>query len=146
MRRAYCKTWRVAVGIALAVGVVSCGATDGSRTPSPSVVPSVAFTQYEQAVKPVECSSASRDMDEAVREGNFGIMKAKAFQYRDGLTTFDARLGEIGFPPAAQPVVKRMRELNSDQMAGLNELGQYDGKDEDRLNALRNRIWSDDSA
>ena len=39
-----------------------------------------------------------------------------------------------------------MRERNSDQLAGLNELGQYDGKDEGRLNTLRNRVWSDDSA
>jgi hypothetical protein len=146
MRRAYCKTWIVAVSIALAVGIVSCGGADVSSPPNPSVDPSVVFKQYEEAAKPVECSSASRDMDEAVRKGNFGIMKTKAFQYRDVLATFDSRLGEIGFPPATKPIVKRMRELNSDQLAGLNELGQYDGRDEDRLNTLRNRVWSHDSA
>jgi hypothetical protein len=71
MRRAYCKTWIVAVGIALAVGVVSCGGTEVSSPPSPLVDPSVVFKQYEEAAKPIECSSASRDMDEAVRKGNF---------------------------------------------------------------------------
>ncbi len=128
------------------MSVSGCGGSDASSPPSPSVDPSVAFKQYEEAVKPVECSSAGRDMDEAVRKGNFGIMKTKAFQYRDVLATFDSRLGEIGFPPAAEPIIKRMRERNSDQLAGLNELGQYDGKDEGLLNTLRNRVWSDDSA
>jgi hypothetical protein len=110
MRRAYCETWIFVVGVAVVVSVGGCGSADVS---SPSVDPSVAFKQYEEAAKPVECSSASRDMDEAARKGNFGIMKTKAFQYRDVLATFDSRLGEIGFPPAAEPVVKRMRELNS---------------------------------
>jgi hypothetical protein len=146
MRRGYSPIGLWLLGTALAVSVAGCGGSEAPGASSPSVDGSVVFTQYEEAVKPVECSSASRDMDEAVREGHFGIMKTRAFQYRDVLTTFDARLGEIGFPPAAQPAVKRMRELNSDQLAGLNELGQYDGKDEDRLNTLRNRVWSDDSA
>ena len=73
--------------------------------------PSVAFKQYEEAVKPVECSSASRDMDEAVRKGNFGIMKTKAFQYRDVLATFDSRLGEIDSALRARPDTSSVTEL-----------------------------------
>jgi hypothetical protein len=149
MRRAFAKIFIFVVGIAIVTSVAGCSGTNASSassSSSPPADPNAAFKQYEEAAKPVECSSASREMDEAADKGNFGIMKNTAFQYRDALATLDARLGKIDFPAAAQPIVKRMRELNSDQLAGLNELGQYDGKDEARLSALRNRIWFDDSS
>ena len=68
-------------------------------------------------------------MGEASLAGDIGVMKDKAREYRDVVATFDARLGEIAFPDAAEPIVDEMRELLATEVTGLGELAAYDGKD-----------------
>ena len=103
MRRVNCKVWACAVGIAVAMTAAGCG---GGGASSPSVDPKVAFTQYDEASKAVECSNAGREMDDAARDRNFGIMKNKAFQYRDLVAPFDDQLDKIAFPAPAQPIAR----------------------------------------
>jgi hypothetical protein len=43
--------------------------------------------------------------------------------------TWDAALREIVFPAALQLIVDGMRALNASELAGLNVLGDADGKD-----------------
>ena len=67
--------------MALAVSVASCGelgrdAPVASSSSSPPVDPNVAFTQYENAVKPFECTDAYGDMGDSHDDGDLGAMKA----------------------------------------------------------------------
>jgi hypothetical protein len=136
-------------GLALVLGIAGCGGTEAADASSPTshaVDPDVAFKAYDAAARPLECSSASLDMDNAARAGNFGTMKYNALQYRDLVAKLDDQLGKIDFPAETQPIVKRLRDINADHMAVLNDLGQYDGNDKERLGALRNRAWLDDSS
>jgi hypothetical protein len=141
--------WMAASGVAALVSLVACGGnrTPEASSPSPPVVdPNVAYKQYDEAAKPFECSPTYRDMDDAAGDGNFGIMKDKAFEYRDVVATFGDKLGGIEFPNEAKSIVNRMAELTADEVKSLNELAQHDGTDKDRLDALRNRVWLDDSS
>jgi len=85
-------------------------------------------------------------MGEASLAGDIGVMKDKAREYRDVVATFDARLGDITFPDAAEPIVDEMRELLATEVTGLGELAAYDGKDVIRKATLKNNLEADDAA
>jgi hypothetical protein len=85
-------------------------------------------------------------MGDASLAGDIGVMKDKAREYRDVVATFDARLGEIAFPDAAEPIVDKMRELLATELTGLGELAAYDGKDVTRKATVRNALEADDAA
>jgi hypothetical protein len=71
MRRAFCKIWISAVGIAVVTMDAGCGhtAAPGVSNPSgPSVDPNVAFEQYDEAAKLFECSKAYGDMYDALQD------------------------------------------------------------------------------
>jgi hypothetical protein len=148
MRRTRCTTWIVAVGIAVVMSLAACGDTDApvaSNSTSPPVDPDTAFAEYEKAVRPLDCSDAYQAMGDASLAGEIGVMKDKAREYRDVVATFDARLGEIAFPDAAEPIVDVMRELLAAELTGLGELAAYDGEDKTRKATVRNNLEADDA-
>jgi hypothetical protein len=149
MRRAFCKVWISAVGIAVVTSVAGCGdtAAPGASSPSgPSVDPNVAFEQYDEAAKPFECSKAYGEMYDALQERHYGIMKDRARQHRDVVATWDAQLSKIAFPVAARPIVGRMREFTATELPGLNELVEADDKDADRIWTVMTQVQADDSS
>jgi hypothetical protein len=152
MRRAFCKIWISVVGITVVTSVAGCGGNDAPGAPSASSVaapsPSsppvdvdAAFAQFMKAVKPFWCASGfpSGEMAEA---GDVGTMKVRVHEYRGVMTTWDDNLGRIAVPPAAQPIVGKLRELNAAEMAGLDALAaaaeKNDKKQMKRLTGLLN--------
>jgi hypothetical protein len=149
MRRAFCKIWIPAVGIAIVMSVAGCGGTaaPGASSPSgPPVDPNVAFEQYEEAAKPFECSKAYGEMYDALQEKHYGIMKDRARQHRDVVATWDAQLSRIAFPVAAQQIVGRMRDFTATELPGLNELVEADDKDAGRMWTVMTQVQADDSS
>ena len=49
-------------------------------------------------------------------------MRDSARTYRDMVATWDAQLNTISFPPAAQPIVDKIHELNRVELADLDKL------------------------
>lgn len=148
MRRTRCQTWIFAVGTAVVVSLAGCSGTEAPVALSPSSPPpdpDVAFAQYEKASKPFECTTAYSEMGDAAYAKNFDVMKEKAGEHRDVVATWDAALGNIAFPNTAQPIVDRMRELNASELAGLNELANWNGEDAERRVIVRSELEVDDS-
>ncbi|MDT5101383.1 MAG: hypothetical protein QOC76_5120 [Mycobacterium sp.] len=145
MRRAICSTWITVVGVAVAISVAGCGGTDESGASSPPVDPDVAFKQYDEASKPVDCSQAYGAMGDAHHDGDLVVMKEKAREYRDVVATWDSQLGNIAFPAAARRIVDKMRDLIANELAGLNELADGNGQDADRTATVRSQVEADDA-
>jgi hypothetical protein len=136
------------LGFAVAVSVAGCGGTDAPVAPSPSsppADPNVAFTQYEEASKPFECTETYGAIGDAHHDGDLALMKTKAREYRDVMTALDAQMGKIAFPAAAQPIVDGMKELITDELGGLNELVALDVKDTDRIATVRSEVEANDA-
>jgi hypothetical protein len=139
-----------AFGVAAATGLPGCGGSGAPPASSPSmssiapVDPDGAFAQFDEAVKPFECSPAYGAMIDAAQAGNFVVRKDKARQYRGVITTWDADLGEIAVPTEAQPIVAKVREFNATELAHLNELVGIDVKDVERIEALTHSVQVDD--
>jgi hypothetical protein len=146
MRRAFSKIWISAAGIAVVASVVGCGGADAPGASSVAADPNVAFAQYEEAAKPFECSKAYLEMWDALSDKHYGIMKDRARQHRDVVATWDAELGKIAFPVAAQPIVGRMRGFIATELPGLNELVTADDKDVDRMRTVMAQVQADDSS
>jgi hypothetical protein len=138
MQRATTKRWIFALGFAVVMTVAGCGSTQvpsGQATPqtgTPSKAPNfradpeVAFRRFVEAMRPFNCSAAYTALYDAAQVGNYAVMKDKAREYRDVVATWDAQLGRILFPAAAQQIVDRMRELNADELDRLNQLTEND--------------------
>ena len=132
VRIAFGKIWVPVVGIAVVTSVAGCGGNDAPGAPSASSVaassPSsppvdvdAAFAQYMKAVKPFWCASGFPDSGEMANAGVVGNLKV-VHEYRDVMMTWDDNLGRIAVPPAAQPIVGKLRELNAAEMADLDAL------------------------
>jgi hypothetical protein len=146
MRRAFGKIWISVVGVAIVMGVASCGGTDAPTATSPPADPKVAFTQYEGGAKPFECSKAYGEMYDAFHDKHYGIMKDRARQHRDVVATWDAQLSEIAFPAAAQPIVDKMHEIIATELTGLNELVGVDDRDAGPIWTLIAGVQADDAS
>lgn len=151
MRRGYGMTWISVVGVAVAMGVTGCGGSPAPNQTSvaastPSVDPAVAFTQYEKAAKPVDCSPAYSAMADAVSRGSFGAVKDYAHTYRDVVATSDTQLGTIPVPAAAQPILDKVRHGNAAVLAVLDEMATTDVKDTERLTLSVRQVEAADAA
>lgn len=139
-----------AFGVAAVTGVPGCGGSGAppASSPSPSSIapadPDGAFAQFDEAVKPFECSPSYGAMIVAAQAGNFVVMKDKAHEYRSVITTWDADLGEIAVPIEAQPIVAKVHEFNATELAHLNELVDIDVKDVERIAELTYSLQVDD--
>jgi hypothetical protein len=157
MRRAFCKIWISVVGIAVVTSVAGCGGNDAPGAPSASSVaapsPSsppvdvdAAFAQFLKAVKPFWCSSAYSDIGEMADAGDVGAMKVRVHEYRGVMMTWDDNLGRIAVPPAAQPIVGKLRELNAAEMADLDALAAaVEKNDKKQMNRLTGLVYLDDA-
>ncbi len=157
MRRAFCKIWVSVVGIAVVTSVAGCGGNDAPGAPSASSVaapsPSsppvdvdAAFAQFLKAVKPYWCSSAYSDIGEMAEAGDVGTMKVRVHEWRGVMMTWDDNLGRIAVPPAAQPIVGKLRELNAAEMADLDALAAaVEKNDKKQMNRLTEVVYLDDA-
>ena len=147
MRRCHCniRTFLLAIAIAVAMGVAGCGAASApapgtSKPPTPPVDPAVAFTQYEKAATPWECSRAFAAMIDAARKPDHAAVKDHSGAQRDIVATWDTELGAIAFPTAEQPIIDRMRQHNTAELSTLAELVGVDVKDAERVDALELQV------
>jgi hypothetical protein len=104
-----------------------------------------AFAQFLNAEKPYWCSSAYFEIDDMAVKGNVGAMRIRVHEYRGVITTWDDNLGRIAVPPAAQPIVDKLRELNATEMADLDALAGVDEKDKKEMDRLRRLFYYDDA-
>jgi hypothetical protein len=151
-RRCFVKFRTSVMSLAVVVGLAGCGGSHAPSPASPTVDPNVAFERYTEVAKPFECSSAYGDMGDAAGAGNFALMKSKAREHRDVVAAWDAELGKITFPPVAQPIVDKMREINATELSGLKELAEVDpgvaaeSEAGYRIVAVRSQVEAADSA
>jgi hypothetical protein len=160
MRRAFCKIWVSVVGITVVTSVAGCGGNDAPGAPgapsassvaapspsSPPVDVDAAFAQFMKAVKPFWCSSAYTDIGEMAEAGDVGTMKVRVHEYRGVMMTWDDNLGRIAVPPAAQPIVGKLRELNAAEMADLDALAAaVEKNDKKQMNRLTEVVYLDDA-
>jgi hypothetical protein len=156
MHSAFCKFGIAVVGIAVVTSVAGCGGNDAADPPSASSVaapsPSsppvdveAAFAQVKEAVKPFWCSNAYSDMGDMAHAGNIDAMRLRVHEYRGVMTTWDDDLGRIAVPPAAQPIIDKIGELNAAEMADLDALAGVDDKDKEQINRLLGRVYYDDA-
>jgi hypothetical protein len=148
MRRVIGNNWIPAVVFAMTMTLTGCGSEhspsgDAPTTSSKAVDVDAAFAQYLKAVTPFWCSNAYFDIGDMADAGNVDTMKLRVHEYRGVMTTWDDNLGRIAVPPAAQPIVDKLRELNAAEMADLDALaGVVDEKDKNRLLGL---VYFDDA-
>jgi hypothetical protein len=154
MRSAFCKIWVSVVGIAVVTSVAGCGGNGAPSAPSASSVaapsPSsppvdvdvdAAFAQYMKAVKPFWCASGFPDIKETV-----DTIKVRVHDYRGVMMTWDDNLGRIAVPPAAQPIVGKLRELNAAEIADMDALAAAaEKKDKKQMKRLTGLLNLDDA-
>ncbi len=156
MHSAFCKFWISVVGIAVATSVAGCGGSDAPHASSPSSVaapgPSsppvdveAAFAQVKEAVKPFWCSDAYSDMGDMAHAGNIDAMRLRVHEYRGVMTTWDDDLGSIAVPPAAQPIIDKIGQLDAAEIADLDALAGVDDKDKEQIDRLLGRVYYDDA-
>jgi hypothetical protein len=153
MHSAFCKFGISVVGIAVVTSVADCGGSDvphasSASSPSSSSPPvdvETAFAQVKEAVKPFWCSNAYSDMGDMAHAGNIDAMRLRVHEYRGVMTTWDDDLGRIAVPPAAQPIIDKIGELNAAEMADLDALAGVDDKDKEQINRLLGRVYYDDA-
>jgi hypothetical protein len=61
------------------------------------------------------------------------------------MTTWDDDLGRIAVPPAAQPIIDKIGELNAAEMADLDALAGVNDKDKKQINRLLALVYYDDA-
>lgn len=114
--------------IALAMALAGCAGDPAPNGEAPttsgkSAEAEAAYRQLEEAWRPTVCNhSVYQDMANAAYDNNVPAMRDNAVKYRDTVTTWDDQVGKISFPPAAQPIVDRIRELDVDELNDLNAL------------------------
>jgi hypothetical protein len=77
--------------------------------------------------------------------GNIDTMKLRVHEYRGVMTTWDDDLGRIAVPPAAQPIVDKLHELDAAEIADLDALAGADEKDQKQIDRLLARVYYDDA-
>jgi hypothetical protein len=113
---------------ALAMALAGCGGdpTPNGETPTTSgksAEAEAAYRQLEEAWRPMVCNhSVYQDTANAAYDNNVPAMRDNAVKYRDTVTTWHDQVGKISFPPAAQPIVDKIRELDLDELNDLNAL------------------------
>jgi hypothetical protein len=156
MHSAFCKFWISVVGIAVVTSVAGCGGNDAPQAssassvtaPGPSSPPvdvEAAFAQVKEAVKPFWCSNAYSDMGDMADAGNIDAMRLRVHEYRGVMTTWDDDLSGITVPPAAQPIVDKIGELNAAETADLDALAGVNDKDKKQIDRLLARVYYDDA-
>jgi hypothetical protein len=128
MRRAFCKTWVLVVGITVVTSVAGCGGDGESASsvaaPSPSSPPvdvDVAYAQFLKAVKPFWCADGFSGIGGRTIVGAADTIKV-VDDYRAVMMTWDDDLARIAVPPVAQPIVGKLRELNAAELADMDAL------------------------
>jgi hypothetical protein len=153
------QVWISVVGIAVVTSVAVCGGSDAPQAssassassvaaPSPSRPPvdaNAAFAQVEKAVKPFWCSNAYSDIGDMADAGNIDTMKLRVHEYRGVMTTWDDDLSGIAVPPAAQPIVDKLHQLDAAEIADLDTLAGVDEKDKKQIDRLLGRVYYDDA-
>ena len=152
MRLAFGKIWVPMAGIAIVTSVAGCGANDAPGAPSassvaapspssPTVDVDVAFAQFLKAVKPFWCANGISTIGGRADLGAVGTIKV-IDEYRGVMMTWDDNLERIAVPPAAQPIVDKLRELNAAEMADMDALtaaaAKNDKKQMKRITGLLN--------
>jgi hypothetical protein len=156
MQHACGKIWISVVGIAIATSVAGCGGDEApgasdavsvaaSIPSSPPVDVDAAFAQYLDSVEPLWCSNAYVEIGDMAVKGNVGAMKVRVYEYSGVLAGWDYNLGRIAVPPAAQPVVDKLRDLNATELADLDALAAVDASDEKQLDRLMRVFYFDDA-
>jgi hypothetical protein len=150
MHSAFCTFWISVVGIAVVTSIPGCGGSDASSVTAPSsstppVDVEATFAQVEEAVKPFWCSNAYSDMGDMAHAGNIDAMRLRVLEYRGVMTTWDDDLGSIAVPPAAQPIVDKLHQLDAAEIADLDTLAGVDDKDEKQIDRLLGRVYYDDA-
>jgi hypothetical protein len=154
MQSAFCKIWVSVVGIAVVTSVAGCGGNDAPSAsslaaPSPSSSPvdvDAAFGEFLNAEKSLWCSSEYSDFSYMTDVGDVDTIKIRVHEYRGVITTWDDNLGRISVPPAAQPIVGKLRELNATEMADLDALAAaVEKKDEKQMDRLAGLVYFDDA-
>jgi hypothetical protein len=153
MHSAFCKFFISVVGIAVVASVAGCGGSDAPHAsnvtaPGPSSPPvdvEAAFAQVKDAIEPFWCSNAYSDMGDMAQAGNIATMRLRVHEYRGVMTTWDDDLGSIAVPPAAQPIIDKIGELNAAEIADLDALAGIDDKDKKQINRLLWRVYYDDA-
>ncbi|MBP1823157.1 hypothetical protein [Mycobacterium sp. OAE908] len=141
----------------LSVGVAGCGglhapgasAPSKEAAPRPSTPPvdaAAAFTQYERAAKPFDCSSAYIAMGEAFEKSNYDAVKENGRKQRPVIATWSAELGKIAFPLAVEPIVDQMRENTASELAALTNLAPTDVTDIESIVRLTYEVEVADSS
>lgn len=114
--------------ITLAMALAGCGGDPAPNGETPttsgkSAEAEAAYRQLEEAWRPTVCNhSVYQDMANAAYDNNVSAMRDNAVKYRDTVAPWDDQVGKISFPPAAQPIVDRIRELDLDKLNDLNAL------------------------
>jgi hypothetical protein len=156
MQSAFGKFGISVVGIAVVTSVAGCGDNDAAEAPSASgeVAPSpssppvdadAAFMQVEKAVTPFWCSNAYSDIGDMATSGNIDTMKLRVHEYRGVMTTWDDNLGTIAVPPAAQPIIDKLRKLDAAEIADLDALAGVDENDKEQIDRLLGLVYDDDA-
>ena len=164
MRRAYCKIWISVVGIAVVTSVAGCGGNDASGAPnassvaapspsSPPVDGDVAFGKLLKAEKSFYCSNAYSDFNDMTDDfndmtdaGAVDPIRIRVHEYHGVMTTWKDDLGRIAVPPAAQPIVDKLREVSATQMVDLDALAAaVEKKDMKQTNRLTVLVYLDDA-
>jgi hypothetical protein len=156
MQSAFCKFWISVVGIAVVTSVAGCGGNDTPGAPSassvaapspssPSVDVDAAFAQFLKAEELFWCSNAYSDIGAMADAGDVDTMKLRVHEYRGVMTTWDDKLGRIAVPPAAQPIVDKLHELNATEIADLDALVRVDENDKKEMDRLRGLVYFDDA-
>ncbi len=84
-------------------------------------------------------------MGDMAHAGNIDAMRLRVHEYRGVMTTWDDDLGRIAVPPAAQPIIDKIGELNAAEIADLDALAGVDDKDKEQINRLLGRVYYDDA-
>jgi hypothetical protein len=153
MRQLKGNIWILAVTFAVVTTVASCFGNQAPKSPesSPSRASTkaetdAAYTQYEEGRKPF-CSRAYYDLTRECQFGNIARMHDSARTYRHMVAAWDAHLNTISFPPAAQPIVDKIHELNRVELADLDKLaGFVDEPETNLLQGLLNALAFHQSA
>jgi hypothetical protein len=148
MHSAFFRFWTAVIGIAVVTSVACWPGASSVTAPGPSRPPvdvEAVFVQVKDAVKPFWCSNAYSDIGDMAHAGNIDTMRLRVPEYRGVMTTWGFDLGSIAGPPAAQPIIDKLSELNAAEMADLDALAGADDNDKKQINRLLARVSYDDA-
>jgi hypothetical protein len=148
MHSAFCKFWTAVIGIAVVTSVACWPGASSVTAPDPSSPPvdvEAAFAQVKEAAKPFCCSNAYSDMGDMAHAANIDAMRLRVDEYRGVMRTWDDDLGRIAVPPAAQPIIDKLCELNAAEIADLDALAGVDDNDKKQIDRLLRLVYHDDA-